>query len=104
MNMSVKEFITKLKTCALDSNFTCPFDDSHNLTAYHMINRVRSGVINKNLQQELLQKSDTLTNFCETFEQAQSDRDKLSAENIVISGISQDDLAAATSSYKKSKR
>ena len=48
-NESVKEFITRLKTCALD--------DTHNLTAYHMINRVRSGVINKNLQ------PNTLTNL-----------------------------------------
>ena len=43
---SIVEFITRLKTCALDCNFVCPFDENHDLTEYHLINRIRSGVIN----------------------------------------------------------
>ena len=38
---SVKEFITRLKICAADCAFFCPFDGTHNLTEYHMINCIR---------------------------------------------------------------
>ena len=53
---SIVEFITRLKTCALDCNFVCPFDENHDLTEYHLINRIRSGVIYKKMQQELFTK------------------------------------------------
>ena len=75
-NESIKEFITCLKFCSADCNFVCPFNERHDLTEYHFINRIRSGVANKALQQELLQKCDTLntlkdiTQFCENFESA----------------------------------
>ena len=88
-----KEFVTRLKACAADCNFLCPFNDSHNLTEYHVINRVRSGVSDQILQQELLQKSDALntlpliTAYCENFESAKTDREKLATRNTVVSAI-----------------
>ena len=39
----------------------CPFDESHDLTDYHLINRLRSGISHEVLQRELLQTQDTLT-------------------------------------------
>ena len=29
---SVREFITRLKACAIDCEYTCPFDENHDLT------------------------------------------------------------------------
>ena len=110
---SIVEFITRLKTCALDCNFVCPFDENHDLTEYHLINRIRSGVINKKLQQELLQNSEKLNNlrditeFWQNYELAQTDREKLSSETLVSviesTDTSQEELIAAISNYKKKK-
>ena len=58
---TIQEFVTRLTTCASDCSFVCPFDESHDLTDYHLINRLRSGIFHEALQQELLQKQDTLT-------------------------------------------
>ena len=110
-----KEFVTRLKACAADCNFLCPFNDSHNLTEYHVINRVRSGVSDQILQQELLQKSDALntlpliTAYCENFESAKTDREKLATRNTVVSAVelhdlSEEEVIAAVSSYKRSKQ
>ena len=74
--------ICTLKICAADCDFVCPFDQNHNLTEYHMVNRLRSGIADKKLQQELLQKSDqlntltTVTAYCENYETSQQDMDK----------------------------
>ena len=110
---SFKEFLTRLKACAADCSFICRFDDSHELTEYHMVNRMRSGVLDKNLQQDLLQKADILNNltditqFSENFETARDDREKLSNASATLSTVvcnmTGDDIIAAISSYKKSK-
>ena len=50
------EFIARLRSCAIESNLTCPYNEDHDLTDYHIINRVRCGISDKSLQQELLQK------------------------------------------------
>ena len=71
---SITEFITRLKTCAMDCNFVCPFSEDHDLTEYHIISRIRCEVANKRLQQELLQKSEDLDSlkdilqFCQNYE------------------------------------
>ena len=76
---SVREYITRLKACALDCEFICPFDDNHDLTEYHIVNRIRCGIHDKQLQQELLQKAKTLTalneviEYCESFESSKLD-------------------------------
>ena len=113
---SIREYVTRLKGCALDCEYICPFDDNHDLTEYHIINRIRGGIEDKQLQQELLQKSGdmkTLTNivmYCEMFESAKSDRDQLRNEassgiNAVDAGsLSQEEIVAALSTYKKSKQ
>ena len=81
---TVQEFVTRLKTCASDCSFICPFDDSHDLTDYHLINRLRSGICQEALQQELLQKQDILTTvssiitYCKAYESAVKDKEKLS--------------------------
>ena len=68
----IKSFITKLKDCAADCDFVCPHSKDHCLMEYHLINRIRSGVYDQTLQQELLQKTETLdtlaliTNYCPT--------------------------------------
>ena len=53
IHVNFKEFLTRLNACAADCNFICPFDDSHELTEYHIVNRIRSGVLDKYLQQEM---------------------------------------------------
>ena len=35
---SVRKFITRLKACAIDCEYTCPFDESRDLTDYHIVN------------------------------------------------------------------
>ena len=60
---SFKEFKTRLKPCVAECNFICPFDANHNLTVYHMINRIRSGVSDPSLQHELLQKSEAVNTY-----------------------------------------
>ena len=80
----------------MDCAFVCPFDESHDLTEYHIINKIGSSIADKTLQQELLHKADSLkslndiTAFCENFESAKSGRDKLNKAT-VISGIEQAD-------------
>ena len=92
-NESIKEFITRVKLCCVDCNFVCSFNEHHDLTEYHLINRIRSGVANKALQQELLQKCDTLNTltdikqFCENFESAKNDSEKLYANDPMISSL-----------------
>ena len=83
-NESIREFITRLRSCAIDCSFTCPYEPSHDLTDYMIINRIRSGVFDKTLQQELLQKQESLNTlplivkYCEEFESAKLDQQKLS--------------------------
>ena len=83
---SMNEFFARLKICAADCDFICPFEPTHNLTEYHMVNRIRSGVADKKLQQELLQKSDQLntlkliTEYCLNFETSQEDQKKLESD------------------------
>ena len=108
---SVKEFITRLKICAADCNFVCPFETTHNLTEYHLINRVRSGVANNKLQQELLQNSaqlntlDLITDYCENYETSQQDIQQLQGEVPSIASndlyVSHEVLVAVVSMYRK---
>ena len=65
---TVREYITRLKACALDCEFICPFDEDHDLTEYHIVNRIRYGIHDKQLQQELLQKAKTLNSLNEVIE------------------------------------
>ena len=116
----IREYVTRLKACAIDCNFVCPHNDRHDLTDYHIINRIRSGIYDKTLQQEILVKSDTiktlkdLVQYCETYESAKKDKDKLNQHSqsqlkLNISGIDIDDLSkeeiiAAISNYKRNKK
>ena len=36
---TIQEFVTNLRMCAMDCAFVCPFDQSHELTDYHIVNR-----------------------------------------------------------------
>ena len=54
-NETIREFATRLCSCAADCSFICPYDDNHDLTDYHLFDRIRSGVYDTHLQQELLQ-------------------------------------------------
>ena len=80
----IREFITRLKTCSIDCNFVCPYNENHDLTDYHIINRIRSGIYDETLKQEVLQKSETLdtlaltVDYCEHFEAAKKDKETLS--------------------------
>ena len=116
-NEPICEFFTHLKSCATDCDFQCPYDESHNLTDYDIINKIRSSIYNTKLQQELLQKSDTLTDltsiiqFCKNFEAAKKDKDLLTGDHhkiflagIEIDDISKDEMIAAISMYRKSKK
>ena len=112
------EFITRLKICATDCDFVCPFEPTHNLTEYHLINRIRSGIRDKTLQQELLQKSSTLNTlttiveYCTNYESAKHDSGKLSGDMVVGSindemdseELSEEEIIAAISNYKKNNR
>ena len=92
----------------MDCAFVCPFDESHDLTEYHITNKIRSSIADKTLQQELLQKADSLKTLKDIT--AKIDRDKLSKATMVISGIEQakgmtsKDIVAAISNYKKKKQ
>ena len=116
---SITEFVTRLKICAEDCDFVCPHAPEHNLTEYHLINRIRSGIRDKTLQQELLQKSDSLktlkdiTDYCTNFESAKSDQKKLTSSDPILGNISSGEpdeemspaeVAAAISMYKRSKK
>ena len=116
----IREYVTRLKACAIDCNFICPHNERHDLTDYHIINRIRSGIYDKTLQQEILAKSDTiktlkdLVQYCETYESAKKDKDKLNQHSqsqlkLNISGIDIDDLSkdeviAAISNYKRHQK
>ena len=116
-NETIREYITSLRSCAIDCNFVCPYDETHDLCDYHIINRVKSGVYDKVLQQELLQHAETIktlpeiTQYCENFESAKKDRELLSqAEGLNPSictveteGLNQEEIIAAISNYKKQK-
>ena len=112
----IREFITRLRSCAIDCNFTCPYDENHDLTDYHIINRIRCGIFDKSLQQELLQKSNELkvlpeiSQFCENYESAMKDKNKLSDKSPIFSlasidteGLAKDEVIAAISNYKQKK-
>ena len=111
---SIREYITRLKICALDCDFCCPFDTEHDLTEYHIVNKLRCGILDTQLQQELLQKStelntiELMTNYCENFECAKNDRDRLHDDKPSICCIetidmTNEEVIAAISSYKRSK-
>ena len=114
---SIRESVTHLRSCAIDCNFVCTYDETHDLSDYHIINRIRNGVSNKILQQELLQRADKvntlplITQYCENFESAKNDQELLAQSEknsnylceIEMDGLSKDDLVAAISSYNKSK-
>ena len=122
---TILEFVTRLRTCASDCSFVCPYDEEHDLTDYHLITRLRSGVFNETLQQELLQKHDTINTvdliitYCEAFESAVRDKDKLTSSSAHASqtdyslsvsnissqfDISDEEIVAAVSQYKRNKR
>ena len=115
---SIRAYVTRLKSCAIDCNFVCPHDEMHDLSDYNIVNRIRSGLLNKTLQQEVLQKSEELNNitnlvhFCENFEATKKDRHRLAYPNNKIdiscidkdNELSQEEIIAAISSYKKSKK
>ena len=116
---TIREFATRLKSCSLDCDFVCPYEQSHDLTDYHLINRIRGGVFDKKLQHELLTNSETVNSvssiisFCENYEVSKKDTKKLtsgssghssmSISNIDIAAISEDEIIAAVSSYRKAK-
>ena len=112
-----KDFEMRLKACAADCDFVCPFEATHDLTEYQMINRIRSGVYDPNLQHELLQKSDTLNSlalisaYCENVELAKTDREKLKKNPMSIAAcaipdqeLSQEEVVGGISAYKRSKQ
>lgn len=116
---SIREFITNLRVCALDCAFTCPYDESHDLTDYHIINRIRTGIFDDVLQQEVLQKHDTLKTvdgllqYCENFESTKHDRDVLRTQNefsfintlhLDSHDLAEEEIVAALSAYKRDKQ
>ena len=116
---SIQEFITNLRVCAFDCAFTCPYDESHDLTDYHIINRIRTGIYDDVLQQEVLQKHDTLKTvdgllqYCENFECTKHDRDVLRTQNehsfvnslnIESHDLAEEEIVAALSAYRREKQ
>ena len=110
----IREFVTCLKTCSIDCNFVCPYKENHDLTDRHIINRIRSGIYDETLKQEVLQKSETLdalaliVDYCEHFEAAKKDKETLSNNRGVRiscanSELTDDEIVAPISTYKKSK-
>ena len=108
-----KEFLNRLKICAEDCSFVCPFDATHDLTEFQIINRIRSGIYDQMLQQELLQKSDSLNTLalikahCENYESAKADQEKLSSQATVAAvedELSDAEVAAAISAYKRKQK
>ncbi len=116
----MREYATRLRSCAADCAFICPFDESHDLTDYHIIERVRSGVRDDRLQQELLQKQSNLNDvqliiqYCEDYESAIRDKDILKGTssssicavttNSELECVSQDEIIAALSLYRRTKK
>ena len=87
----------------------------HDLTEYHIIKNIRSSIADKTLHQELLQKADSLKSlkdiaaFCENFESAKYDRNKLNKATVISrieqpEGMTSEDIVAAISNYKKKKQ
>ena len=123
---TIREFVTNLRSCAADCLFVCPFDDSHDLTDVYIIDRIRSGVHDPRLQQELLQKQSTLNEvqliveYCEDFESAKRDRGALtdsSGPSVAaarlgdvderhpeLRGVAEEEIVAALSAYRRSKK
>ena len=116
-NESFQTFYTKLRGLSVDCSFTCPFDGQHDLTDYELSNRILSGVYDETLQQEILTKHDTfqtvdeLVRYCENFEATKRDTVKLKshsassdlAMNNIDDELSQEEVVAALSMYKRSK-
>ena len=77
------EFIMRLKACSPDCDFVWPYEATHDLTNYHIINHIHSRIHDTQVQQELVQKSDSLKNvtaflnYWESFQSARHDQDKL---------------------------
>ena len=119
----IREFCTRLRTLSTDCLFICPFDETHDLTDTYIIDQIRSGVHDMSLQQELLQRQSTLNTlplivqYCEDFESAKRDKEKLhdgsSTRSIVGAlgsvsdhpeiGASYEEIVAALSMYRKSR-
>ena len=59
-NMPIQEYVIALRACAIDCGFVCPFDETHDLTDYHIRNRLLTGIHDDTLQQEVLQKHESL--------------------------------------------
>ena len=112
----VREFVTRLKGCAGDCSFVCPYDESHDLIDYHLIDRIRCGIFDVRLQQELLQKQatinsvQTIVQYCEDYESAVHDKNALkdSASSISVNNsdscASHDEMVAALSLYRRTKK
>jgi hypothetical protein len=117
----VQDFLTKLRACAIDCAFVCPYDNTHDLTDYHILNRVMTGIYDDTLQQEVLQKHDTLDNldkvirYCENYESTKKDRDRLkqqrdvdfnsiSSDTSEFAGLAEEEILAAVSAYRKQRK
>lgn len=113
----IQEFVTKLRACAIDCAFVCPYDEDHDLTDYHIKNRIMTGIYDDTLQQEILQKHDSLTTvdllvkYCENFETTKKDRVRLKANNegnlnsiSANEGLTEDEVIAAVSAYRRQKQ
>ena len=119
---SINDFHTKLRACAVDCAFQCPYDPEHDLTEYHIVNRIRSAVYDEQLQHEILQKHeqlntlDTLIKYCENFETTKKDSARLKSDtdnnnigNVTLGDFVDDDISkaeiiAAISSYRRRKQ
>ena len=114
----IQGFVTKLRACAIDCAFVCPYNETHDLTDDHIINRILTGIYDQMLQQEILQKHETLNTvdllvkYCENFESTKNDRARLNKPNPdhSISTIYDDldltegEIVAAVSAYKRQKQ
>ena len=113
---TIAEYLTRLRDSAVDCGFTCPYEQSHDLNNYHIMQRLRYGLFNKALQQEILQKAGELstiklvTDYCENFEATQRGNQELTdngkttyvgaTEDAELTG---DEIVASISNYKKEK-
>ena len=85
----------------------------------NLIRKLRCGVANKTLQQELFQKHEDLNTvhaivaYCEAYESAVHDRDKLSSASgsgLAVShistqfGLPEEEVVSAVSQYKQNKK
>ena len=59
----IREYITRLKVLAVDCDFICPHEPTHDLTEYHLIQQLRYGISDAKLQQELLQQHSTVNSL-----------------------------------------